>query len=472
MKNQILSVGIDIGTTTSQVIFSRLTIENKAAVSRVPSISITEKEIIYRSDIYITPLIDHFTIDGNALAKIVDSEYEKAGVNKKDITVGAVIITGESSRKENSKEVVNALGELAGDFVVASAGPDLEGIIAGRGSGASDLSKEKRCIVANIDVGGGTSNIAIFDDGVCIDTACFDIGGRQIKFEKHSLKVNYIAPKTLELCKKLGLSLEVGRSASPSEIETLCRKYVELLAEGVGLKEESPELNVIVTNHTLLNKHNISHVIISGGVAISVYDDVLLENYFQYDDIGIILGKTLRDYFPHKLTEGRETIRATVIGAGAFTASLSGSTIHVSVGNLPLKNIPVIKFSAAEEGYDKKKLIETINKKIEWNLDVSANGIVLGFEFVKIYGYDELKDFADVFILATEHVRESNKILVIVIENDFAKALGQLLSMKCDFPFIVLDSIRVQDGDFMDIGEPLYNGSVVPVVIKSLIFNK
>ena len=472
MKSQILSVGIDIGTTTSQVIFSRLTIENKAAISRIPQINITDKEIIYRSKIHFTPLINHSVIDSVALATIIQQEYKEAGIEPKDITVGAVIITGESSRKDNAQEVAHALGELAGDFVVATAGPDLEGIIAGRGAGAAALSKEKRCIVANIDIGGGTSNIALFDDGVPIDTACLDIGGRQIKFDKGSLKINYIAPKTQELCKKLNLSLSVGEIASLSEIEILCKKYVELLAEALGLKNSSPELGLILTDHLLKDKHNISQIMVSGGVADAVYNEITHHNPFMYDDIGIILGKAFRAYFPKPLAQSLETIRATVIGAGAFTASLSGSTVHIREEKLPLKNLPVIKFSHLEEQYLSQKLIETIQQKIEWNWDDSLQGVVLGFEFREYQSYDKLKEFADIILKSTEKLQQTNKILTIVIENDFAKAVGQILQSKSSFPFIVLDSIKVQDGDFMDIGMPLHQGSVVPVVVKSLIFNK
>ncbi|MGL4677241.1 MAG: ethanolamine ammonia-lyase reactivating factor EutA [Brevinema sp.] len=470
MRTSILSVGIDIGTTTSQIIFSRLTLENKAAISRVPSINITDKEIIYRSKIYFTPLIDHNTIDKEALSQIIQQEYKNAGVLPQDVNVGAVIVTGESSRKQNAQEVVYALGESAGDFVVASAGADLEGIIAGRGAGAAQLSSEKKCIVANIDIGGGTSNIALFDDGIPIDTACLDIGGRQIKFDTGTLQINYIAPKTKQLCQLLGLSLKEGEIASPSEVALLCRRYVELIAETLGLKPPTKELELMVTDHLLKESHTISYIMISGGVADAVYNDMKLEDPFIYHDIGIILGTVLREYFPRPLTQARETIRATVIGAGVFTASVSGSTIHLNKEELPQKNLPVVKFSHLEEEYSQEKLIEIIKQKIQWNNDSIKNGIVLGFEFRQYFDYKKLQNFADCIIQSTLFLQQIKKIIIIVIENDFAKSLGQILSSKTNYPFIVLDSIKLQDGDFMDIGLPLYGGSVVPVVVKSLIF--
>lgn len=474
MSDYILSVGIDVGTTTSQIIFSRLTIENKAGISRVPQINITNKEILFRSEIHFTPLLSTSYIDGSKLADIVKKEYKQANIDPKDITVGAVIITGESSRKENSQEIVHALGEIAGDFVVASAGPDLEGIIAGRGSGAAHLSKEKHCIIANIDIGGGTSNIAIFDDGVPIDTACLDIGGRQIKLDSITKKVIYIAPKTQKLCTYLGIKIGVGENISPSDIEELCKAYTSILAQALGIIPKTDLVSMMLTDHELTSIHDLSYVIISGGVAESVYDDLSLTDPFIYNDIGLIFGDIIKRYFPKTvpLLKGTETIRATVIGAGAFTASLSGSTIHVEKEVLPLKNLPVIKFSKNEEKLSGIELIEIIQQKIEWNWLEGLKGVVLGFELDSNCDYNQLKEFSNILTKSTKKLQQHNQLLIVVIENDLAKALGQILSQEYNFPFLVLDSIRLQDGDFMDIGIPLENHKVVPVVVKSLIFNK
>lgn len=125
MKEIINSVGIDIGTSTTQLIFSKLTIENLASSYTVPRISIVNTEVVYRSDIYFTPLTDKSTIDAAQVKRIVESEYDKAKMNKQDLQTGAVIITGETARKENANDVLNALSHMAGDFVVATAGQTL-----------------------------------------------------------------------------------------------------------------------------------------------------------------------------------------------------------------------------------------------------------------------------------------------------------------------------------------------------------
>lgn len=162
MQETILSVGIDIGTSTTQLIFSRLTIENLASNYTVPRISIVNKEVFYRSGIYFTPLKSQTEIDAAKVKEIIRKEYEKAGRKPEDLQTGAVIITGETARKQNANRVLETLSDMAGDFVVATAGPDLESVLSAKGAGSDRLSEEKREVVANIDIGGGTSNIAFF----------------------------------------------------------------------------------------------------------------------------------------------------------------------------------------------------------------------------------------------------------------------------------------------------------------------
>ena len=126
----IVSVGIDIGTSTTQVVFSRLTMENAAGYFAVPRVSIVDKQVIYKGQVHTTPLKSPVLIDGAGVREIVAREYGRAGFRPADVETGAVIITGETARKENAREVLSALSAFAGDFVVATAGPDLESILA------------------------------------------------------------------------------------------------------------------------------------------------------------------------------------------------------------------------------------------------------------------------------------------------------------------------------------------------------
>ena len=109
-------------------------------------------------------------MDGPEIRRIVEEEYRKAGIKRGQVDTGAIIITGETSRKENARTVLAALSELAGDFVVATAGPDLESVLAAKGAGAVEYSEKTGKTVLHMDIGGGTSNLALIEKGQVVQT--------------------------------------------------------------------------------------------------------------------------------------------------------------------------------------------------------------------------------------------------------------------------------------------------------------
>ena len=189
----LLSVGIDLGTTTTQLVFSRLTVRNEGSAFSVPNYTVAAREVLRRSAVHFTPLRSERELDAEAIARIVDAEYAAAGIDRRAVQTGAVIITGETARRENARAVLEALSGYAGDFVVATAGPALESALAGRGAGAADYSQAHACTVVNLDIGGGTTNIARFTNGALTDTACLNVGGRLVKLEPDG-RVTYVSP--------------------------------------------------------------------------------------------------------------------------------------------------------------------------------------------------------------------------------------------------------------------------------------
>ena len=97
MAKSLLSVGLDVGTTSTQMILSRLAVENKASGFAVPKMEITNREILYRSPVHFTPLAAHNLVDAIALRKLIEKEYEAAGITREQVDTGAVIITGARS---------------------------------------------------------------------------------------------------------------------------------------------------------------------------------------------------------------------------------------------------------------------------------------------------------------------------------------------------------------------------------------
>jgi ethanolamine utilization protein EutA len=482
MRQELISVGIDVGTSTTQVIFSRLAMADNSAFFSVPKVDIVSREIIYRGEIYETPLFSPERIDIEALVRIVTAEFDRAGFSLKNgvpVDTGAVIITGESARKENARAVLEALSGLAGDFVVSTAGPDLEAVIAGRGSGAAEWSARNMATAVNLDIGGGTTNIAVFAAGELESAGSFDVGGRLVRIREG--RISALSPAARETARWRGLSLETGDRADEAVLTRLCEGLVDVLEMALDLRPPEPILETLRTpgSGQFRVGGKPDGVFLSGGVADAVYESAA--GAFAYGDIGVLLGRALRRSAlcnRLRLLRGGETIRATVIGAGSYTVSLSGSTIFYRGRVFPRKNLPVLRLSAAEEGACYRGDGEKLAGRIAWFLAQHDTELpVLALRGLRNPGYGELQAAAGVLAGASGQIAPGLP-LVILTEWDMAKALGQLIARRLEEaqpldkarPLAVLDSIRAGDHSYIDLGMPLMGGIVVPVVIKTLIF--
>lgn len=480
MKETLISVGIDVGTTTTQVIFSNITIENMSSGARVPEFKIVGKEIFYKGKIHFTPLRSNTEIDETALKEIIEREYKNAGINPDDIDSGAVIITGETARKENAQNISKVLSGYAGEFVVATAGPDLEGIISGKGSGAAKLSYENNDIVANFDIGGGTTNIAVFSQGEPIDTTCLDIGGRLLRFDKSGL-VEYISPKLADICKEVNINIEKGKKYPDEVIRKICRYMAEILLEVSGVRPRSRllELTLSPKSTALRLDYKIDRVSFTGGVADYIYNNQAETDLYKFGDIGILLGyeiKAILNEFASKVIMPEETIMATVVGAGTQTMDISGSTISYSQSaTLPLKNIPIIEITEKEERVNEEELEKTIMAKLQWYcLETQKQKVALFLKGERNVSFEKVTSLSKVIAKVWEEFYPHGEEVIVVIENDMAKVLGQSISRKLSNKqreVVCIDGIKVSSGDYIDIGKPIGNGSVLPVVIKTLVFN-
>lgn len=489
MREELLSVGIDIGTSTTQLVFSKLMIENIASSFSVPKVVIVDKEIIYRSDIYFTPLRSPTEIDGNKVRSIIEGEYEKAGIDKSQINTGAVIITGETARKENAKEVLATLSGFAGDFVVATAGPDLESIISGKGAGAHIYSREQHTGVVNIDIGGGTSNLALFHYGEVVDTDCLDVGGRLIKIDHNTRKITYLSEKMKALIKRKDLSLDIGTVATKNNLQPILDAMIKALMQSVGLLPMDQEFSLFITNkegeeaasftcnETIAKSCPVTCITFSGGVADYIYREDVVVDEFEYGDIGILLGQAIKESpLCKELTVLRsvETIRATVVGAGTHTIEISGSTITYTKDAFPIKNLPILKLTKEEE-QSASLLEQAIKMKLNWfMLDGDLQRVAIAFEGSKAPSFTMVSEYAKGILAGTKELIMRELPLIILVESDMAKVLGQTLYYLLDYKqdVICLDSVHVENGDYIDIGKPVAEGTVLPVVVKTLVFNK
>ena len=345
MSEILKSVGLDIGTTSTQMILSELTVENRASPFSVPEMEIGERKILYESPVHFTPLLDEYRMDAAALRRIVEEEYRKAGITREDVDTGAIIITGETSRKENAQAVLEALSDLAGDFVVATAGPDLESVLAAKGSGAVDFSASTGKTVLHMDIGGGTSNLSLIRDGKILETGCLNVGGRLLKLGPEGV-VTYVSPVLGEIC-----GLQVGERAEENQLVRIAQTLAQALEMAAGVREVTPLLEVLTTRETGKAWEAPREPVVpsfSGGVADCIGKDY---ESLAFGDIGPELGRAIREsrLCQGEYVLGRETIRATVIGAGCHSAQLSGSTVFCQNVALPLKNVPAVKIGTPSE---------------------------------------------------------------------------------------------------------------------------
>ncbi len=472
----ILSVGIDIGTSTTQLVFSRISMENMSGYFCVPRICIVDKEVIYKSQVHITPLFSPVLIDGDAIRDMVAEEFRRAGFTPKDVDTGAVIITGESARKENAAAVLEKLGGFAGEFVVSTAGPDLESIIAGKGSGAFQYTIDNTCTAANLDIGGGTTNIVVFDNGEVVSKGCFDIGGRLIRL-KEDLTVEQVSPAAEKVAQHLGIRLKVGQRTTLSDLERITDKMADLLTQALYIKPQEPLLREVMTPGSTwleLQGKRIHRICFSGGVAGCIGNTG--SNPIPYGDIGVLLGRSIAKSELMRAIPaltGTETIRATVVGAGTYTTTISGSTITYAQELFPMKNIPALKLSVAEQNACIAGETEGLVQKIKWFLQQSESDLlILALPGAENPEYKEVKTLAHCLCEAMDRALPAGAPVLVVLEQDIAKALGILMEKELSGRRKVacIDAVKVEQGDYVDLGRPMLNGLVIPVVVKTLLF--
>lgn len=473
-SEEILSAGIDIGTSTTKIVISQFSLQNMAGGTHMPRIEIIDKKVIHRSPIYRTPLLNPTTINIQAVETLVQMEYDRAGITANAIKTGAVIITGETATKQNAEQMVHQLSNKAGDFLVATAGPDLEGIIAAKGSGAYDYSKKTGKAIANIDIGGGTANVAVYKSGRLLGTCTLHIGGRLIEFTQ--TKISSISPPIKKLFGQWRSLVKEGDSRNLPEIKKLTDYMAAVIARMLKKKLRVAD-KVLLLGHEPNWQDEIETIMFSGGISECMYNhENTSSEDANYDDIGKQLAISLtesEELAEWKWIHPEETVRATVLGAGTQTTEISGATIQVDESDLPLRNLPVYQIPI---GFQLESGLNQLEKSVETAIemyDPNREGINFALYFTEIpyLRFQDIQAFAAAILQSMKRKVNMNQPLVIVLESDHAKVLGQTLKVQSpEQRVICIDQIQVEHGDYIDIGH-LLQTSVVPVVIKTLTFH-
>ena len=473
----LTSVGIDIGSSTSHLIFSRLLLRRQG-ISLSSRFVVVSREIVYESPILLTPYVDKLTIDTEKLNDFIHDAYARAGLTRQDIDTGALIVTGEAAKKKNAEAIAALFSEEAGKFVCATAGHNLEAILAAYGSGAVELSNQAEDVACmNVDVGGGTSKIAVTRGGQVVDTAALEVGARLVALDG-AQRINRLEDAGARVGAANGLSLALGQTLAEADKECMADTLSGCLLEVLGRGPLSPLTREMMLTPALSYEGPIHTLQFSGGVSEYVY------GYETADkgDLGNHVGKKIRAGAVELATreswrfkEPDVRIRATVIGASQYTVQVSGNTIFLSDDSvLPLRNLQVITphFRQTEPltTEDVRGSIESALQRFD--MTDGDRGAALALHWDLGPSYPLIKTLATGVVEGMrEHLRRGHH-LVLVFDADIAKLVGNIIDKEIlpGAGVISIDGIDLKDFDFVDIGEELPDAKAVPVVIKSLIF--
>jgi ethanolamine utilization protein EutA len=465
----VLSVGVDIGSSTSHLVFSRIVLE------RLDSrYVVTQRETFYQSDILLTPYSSEEAIDADALGAFFEKQYQNAMIDPDEIDAGALILTGVAVRRSNARKIGELFARQAGKLVAVSAGDNLETVMAAYGSGAVARSIRDRAPVMNVDVGGGTSKIAVCNDGQVIAITAVDVGARLVCTDAAG-KITRLEEAGRRFGADLGLELEIGAALAPDAARRLAARMADSLFE--AMKGGAPKLGAtgLLRLDPLAWRGAIDQVTFSGGVSEYIYG----WETESFGDLGNPLAAEIRARVAAwgvRLEPPAQGIRATAIGASQYTTQVSGSTIFVSPHSaLPLRNVPVIAPGLLLEGetIDADAVAASIRIVLR-HLDLGDADTPVAI-FVPWQGsatFHRLDAFCRGVAAGLSDVLARGHPIVLAGDGDVGGLIGIHFreEMKLKNPVVSIDGLELKQFDYIDIGELLESSGAVPVVIKSLIF--
>ena len=466
---RLVSVGVDIGSSTSHLVFSRLVLErldNRYVVA--------ERTVLFESEVLLTPYRDDASIDAAALGAFIERQYALAGLAPEAIDTGALILTGVAVRRSNARAIGELFAGQAGKFVSVSAGDALETTLAAFGSGAAARSIREGARVMNIDIGGGTSKIAVCEDGELADLTAADIGARIVCFDAAG-RVRRIEPAAEHFAALAGLRLALGEVPDPALLQTMVECMADALLELARSPRPAPEHAALLRLEPLRNERRPGLLTFSGGVSEFIYG----RQEASFGDLGMALAQAvlrrLSDWGV-RLGAPEQGIRATVVGASQYTIQVSGSTIYVTPQQLlPLRNIAVITPELALDGeeLDPDALAGAVRAALRrFDLHEGGQAVALCYRWRGSATFARLDAFCRGVAAGLSAQLAQGRPLVLVGDGD----IGGLVGIHCHQelglanPVVSIDGITLKAFDFIDIGALLDTSGAVPVVIKSLVF--
>lgn len=471
----LTSVGIDIGSSGTQVIFSTIHLQRKAD-SHASKYVIVDRQTAYASPVRFTPFTGETEIDAEALGAIIDEAYTNAAILPRDIDTGVVILTGEALRRDNAEAIAGVVAAKGGDFLTATAGNHMEAMLAAYGSGAAKESHDRQSRILNVDIGGGTTKLALLDRGEIVWTAALHIGGRLIAADAGL--VTRAEPVGRHFAEAAGVPLAVGDPVSADQMHVIAAHMADLLVAAVTSQNMSDKVRTLFLTDVPDDFDGLSGIVFSGGVGAYVSG----QETQDFGDLGFHLGALLRTRaeageLGAPMIEAGSAIRATALGASEYSVQLSGQTSTVTAPgrSLPRRSLQVLKptidLAAAPAAQEVATAILTHFEAFD--LDPAHHEAVLAFEFDAAPEYSLIRALADGIATAMAGRLSAGQGLYVMIDGDIAQTLGGILrdELGLQNDLLILDGISLRDFDYIDLGKIRLPSFTVPVTVKSLLFS-
>src|SRR6266851_2253352 len=473
----LTTVGVDIGSSGTQVIFSRINLRRlgEELTSRYYVVS---RETLFQSPVALTPYASEERIDGGKLGAIIDEAYAAAQIAPADIDTGVVILTGEALRRENSQAIASLIAEKGGDFVCAGAGHHMESMLAAYGSGAAGVSSGEGKRILNIDIGGGTTKLGLVENGKVTATAAVHVGGRLQVVDEAGTIVR-LDPAGRHHAKRAGYSWEKGDKASDAELDRVAQTMADTLVSAITARPLPHDIAHLYLTDPILDFGRIDGIMFSGGVGEYVYG----RESRDFGDMGRRLGQAIRrrcdsDALPWPMLAAGECIRATALGASEYSVQLSGNTSYISKPGelLPRRNLQVLQPNfTCEETIDADELAKAIRAHFTaFDLNEGEGEVALALRWRGAPSYERILAFDEGIRHGLATTIERRKPLYIMLDGDVAQTLGAILreELLIESEILAIDGLVLRDFDYIDLGRIRMPSFTVPVTIKSLLFSE
>lgn len=471
------SVGMDIGSSGTQVLFSRLHLR-RIGEDLSSRYIVVRRETLHRSPVELTPYVDQSTIDGERLGMIIDRAYEAASVEPADVDTGVVILTGEALRRTNAERIASILAERGGEFVTATAGHNMEAMLAAYGSGAARASYEQGRRLLNVDIGGGTTKLALVDNGRVVATAAVHIGGRLLVVDANGV-IERLDPAGQQHASGAGYDWDVGDRVTTDMLEDVAASMADDLVKAIAQRPLPPQVAELYLTDPIDEWGPLDGVMFSGGVSEYLYE----REERDFGDLGGRLGRAIRrrvddGRLPFALLPMGECIRATALGASEYSVQLSGNTTFISNPDalLPRRNLQVVRpdLELGDE-IDAEAVASAIEAHLEvYDVAHADADLAVALPWRGLPTYRRLRAFADGLTKGLAPRIARGGPLHLMLDGDVALTLGSLLrdEFGVSNPMLVIDGLVLGDFDYIDVGRVRHPSNTVPVTIKSLVFQE